>query len=272
MQSEAEDVIKYSNISLNSEIQTLKYLNSAAKKLNKRHKIILMIDLGDLREGIMFDNKKVILDFVQAVLNLDFLHFEGIGTNLACFGGVLASKRNMSQLVDIAKYITQEFDIEINTISGSNSASLHFLDILPKEINNLRLGESILLGRETAYGNQIVNTYHDSFILEAEIIELFKKPSVPIGTISMNAFGEIPEFEDKGIIHHSLLGIGKQDINLDSIIPFDDKLHIIGASSDHLIMEIKNPFYKVGDIIQFKLNYESILRTMTSDYINKEYY
>ena len=271
MQSELTDVVKYSDISLNSDIETVMKLNMAAKKLDKYHKIILMIDLGDLREGVMFNKKEYILEFVETVLNSRHLEFEGIGVNLACFGGVLVSKENMSALINITKSISQKFNIDISTISGGNSASIHFIKILPPEVNHLRLGESILLGRETAFGKHINNTYNDAFILETEIVELFEKPSVPIGKISMNSFGEVPKFKDKGIILHALLAIGKQDINPDSIFPTNNAIEIIGASSDHLVIEIKKEGYKVGDIIKFDLNYESLLRTMTSNYIEKKY-
>jgi len=271
MQSEVSEVVKYSDISLNSNIQTIKKLNIATQKLNKVHKIILMIDLGDLREGIMFDNEKLIFDFVKTVLDSEFLNFEGIGTNLTCFAGVLVSRNNMNKLVNIAKSINQNFDIDINTISGGNSSSISFLDSLPNEINNLRLGESIVLGRETAFGKNITGTYQDAFKLEAEIIEIFNKPSFPIGETGMNAFGGKTESKDRGIICHALLAIGKQDINPNSIFPIDNKVNIIGASSDHLVLEIKNTDYKVGDIISFSLNYESLLRAMTSNYIEKVY-
>ena len=271
MQSEVTDVIKFSDISLNSDIETIKKLDIAAKVLGKRHGIILMIDLGDLREGIMFTNKELIFEFVKTVLDSDFLDFEGIGTNLACFGGVLASDKNMKKLISISYSISQHFDIDINFISGGNSASINLVNSLPKEINNLRLGESIVLGRETAFGKQIPNTYKDAFVLKAEIIELYQKPSVPIGNISLNAFGETPVFEDKGSVTKALLGIGRQDMNPDSLSPTDKNIEIIGASSDHLVLEIKNNEYKVGDIIEFTLNYESILRIMTSCYVEKEY-
>ena len=271
MHSEVLDVVKYSDISLNSDIKTIEKLNSAAEKLNKRHKIILMIDLGDLREGIMFDYQKLIFDFVEAVIDSEFLDFEGIGVNLACFGGVLVSDNNMNELVNIANLLTNKFNIDINTITGGNSSSIYFLDSLPNDINNLRLGESIVLGRETAFGKNIKNTYQDAFILEAEIIEIFNKPSAPIGETGMNSFGEKILFEDRGIICHALLAIGKQDINPDTIFPADNNIEIIGASSDHLVLEIKKTDYHVGDIINFNLNYESVLRIMTSNYIEKVY-
>jgi len=142
---------------------------------------------------------------------------------------------------------------------------------LPKGINNLRLGESIVLGRETAFGNQVLNTYDDAFKLVAEIVELKEKPSVPIGEIGMDAFGNKPTFIDKGIIKRAILAIGKQDITLDGIIPYDDKIEILGGSSDHLILNVSNSDknYKVGDIVEFKLTYGGLLAASTSNYVEK---
>lgn len=62
--TEKEEIIKYCDISLNSEYKTIKVLNEEAKRQNKTHKIILMVDLGDLREGY-FNYEELINDAVK---------------------------------------------------------------------------------------------------------------------------------------------------------------------------------------------------------------
>ncbi|MCK5762054.1 MAG: alanine/ornithine racemase family PLP-dependent enzyme, partial [Candidatus Izimaplasma sp.] len=143
---------------------------------------------------------------------------------------------------------------------------------IPKGINNVRLGESIVLGRETAFGNYIDNTYADIFTLEAEIIELKEKPSTPIGIVGMNAFGKVPEFEDKGNILRAIIAVGKQDVDHQELIPYDT-IELLGSSSDHIIVDISEAqnIYIVGDTILFKLTYSSILNLMTSKYVTKTY-
>ena len=187
---DAERAVKYSNISLNSEMATIKVLNKYAHELNKIHGIILMIDLGDLREGI-FDSEEVI-ETVRKIIKLDNIKLKGIGTNLTCYGGIIPSTEILQKLVDYKNLIEAEFDLELEIISGGNSSDLELLinDEIPLGINNIRLGELIVLGRETAYGNFLDNTYSDVFVLEAEIIELKEKPSFPIGIIGMDAFGK----------------------------------------------------------------------------------
>ncbi|KPU28038.1 alanine racemase [Caloranaerobacter sp. TR13] len=271
MISEVDDVVRYSDISLNSELKTIKELSKKAVELNKNHKIILMIDLGDLREGI-FDEKEI-FSVVSDILNLDGIKLIGIGTNLTCYGGVIPKYENLSRLVEIKKDIEMKFNIKLDIISGGNSSSLYLLQTgeMPKDVNQLRLGESIVLGRETAFGKNIHNTYDDCFKLIVEIIEVKEKPSVPIGEIGMDAFGNKPSFVDRGIVKRAICAIGKQDIDLGDIIPYDKNIEILGASSDHLILDItecENDYY-VGDIIEFKLTYGGILKVMTSEYVKK---
>ncbi|WP_279230311.1 ornithine racemase Orr [Thermohalobacter berrensis] len=271
MLSQTEQVVQYADISLNSEMETIKKLSEKALEKGKVHKVILMIDLGDLREGIF--KKEKILKYVNQIKNLKGVKLVGIGTNLTCYGGVIPSKENLSKLVDIKKEIEEKLDIKLEIISGGNSSSIHLIDKgeMPKEINNLRLGESIILGRETAYGNKIENTYDDGFRLVVEIIELKEKPSVPIGEIGMDAFGNKPTFEDKGIRKRAICAIGKQDIDIEDIIPEDKCISILGASSDHLILDVtecdKN--FKVGDKISFKLTYGGVVKSLTSEYVSK---
>ncbi len=272
MISQAMEIVKYTDISLNSEISTIKALGEAALKLNKVHSIILMIDLGDLREGVLI---KDALKTVEAILKIEGIKLIGLGTNLTCYGGVIPQKDNLEILVDINKKIESKFNISLSIVSGGNSSSLYLLEKkeIPSRINNLRLGEAIVLGRETAFGNRISNTYEDAFILKAEIIELKEKPSVPTGTLGVNAFGEKPNFEDKGIRKRAILAIGRQDISVEDIAPKDSKVGIIGASSDHLIVDITDCSHKytVGDKLDFTINYGSLLKIMSSEYVYKKF-
>ncbi|MBS4540064.1 alanine/ornithine racemase family PLP-dependent enzyme [Clostridium sp. D2Q-11] len=270
--SEVDEVVKYADISLNSEQETIESLSIAAIKQKKVHDIILMIDLGDLREGIFAEDK--IYDLVKIILNLKGVRLIGFGTNLTCYGGVIPRKDNLNRLSTIKKKVEEEFNIQLEILSGGNSSSLHLIETgeMPEEINQLRLGEALVLGRETAFGHQISGTNNDCFKLAAEIIELKEKPSLPLGEIGMDAFGRKPTFIDKGNRKRAICAIGKQDIDIDDLIPEDNSISIIGESSDHLIIDIteSNTIYKVGDEVLFNINYGGILKLMTSEYVSKE--
>lgn len=165
MKSEVEDVIRYTDISFNSEYETIEKLNEEAKKVNKIHKIVIMVDLGDLREGYFV--QKDLFDNIKKIQDLHNISIIGVATNLTCYGAVLPSEENLSKLVNIAEKFERDFNIDIKIISGGNSSSLFLINEnkLPSKINNLRIGEAILLGRETAYGKKIDGTFDDVFRL-----------------------------------------------------------------------------------------------------------
>jgi len=142
---------------------------------------------------------------------------------------------------------------------------------MPKRINNLRLGESIVLGNETAHGNSIKGTFYDCFTFCAEIIELKEKQSVPIGEIGVDAFGNKPTYVDRGIRKRAILAAGRQDVRPDGLSPKDDAIIILGASSDHMIIDVTDSCrdYSIGDIVEFTLDYGALLLTSTSEYVEK---
>ena len=196
----------------------------------------------------------------------------GIGSNLTCYGGVIPDSVSLNRLNSIKEKIESLYNIELEIISGGNSSSIHLLEDKELEgINHLRIGESFIFGTESAYGKQLYGTNSNAFTIEAEIIEIKEKPSVPTGIIGKDAFGKTPTFVDRGVRKRILCAIGKQDIDLDTLYPFDNELIILGGSSDHLILDCHDCSrdYKIGDIVQFNIHYVSLLRAMTSEYIEK---
>lgn len=268
--SQAEEVVRYADISLNSELDTLKALSKEAVKANKVHKIILMIDLGDLREGVW---PSEVIDISKEIVGLPNIEFLGIGTNLTCYGGIIPDEVNLGRLVDIKEELEENLGIKLEVVSGGNSSSLYRVlnKTMVDGITNLRLGESVVLGRETAYGKDIPGMFKDIFTFKGEIIELKEKPSMPIGNIGMDAFGEIPTFEDKGMMKRAIISVGRQDVRIDGLTPKDKSIEILGGSSDHLLLNLTNCIenYKIGDIIEFDVDYGALLSLMTSEYINK---
>lgn len=270
MASEIDRVVAAADISCNSELHTLRLLNDEALKQGKIHGIILMVDLGDLREGVWPSDVPAVVKEIMTMKNIKMV---GIGVNLTCYGGVIPDEANLGKLTEIASEIQKNFGIHLDIVSGGNSSSLYLLDKnkMPMGINNLRPGEAVLLGRETAYGEDIVNTHQDVFTFKAQIVELKEKQSVPIGEIGMDAFGNKPTYTDRGMRKRAILGVGKQDVNPDYLVLKDDKLIILGASSDHLIVDVTDSEtdYKVGDTIAFGVEYGSLLQLMTTEYVEK---
>ena len=265
---EAADTVRFSDVSLNSELMTLQALDREARAQRKIHKVILMVDLGDLREGC-FEEEDLArcAGFAQAAEGLELY---GIGTNLTCFSFVQPTTEKLTRLADLArKYQVSTF------VSGGNSATIQLMlrGGIPEGVNTLRLGESVLFGRERAGYTYLDGMYNDAFIAEAEVIECKRKPTMPIGTIGKNSYGERPTFTDRGIRTRAICAMGRQDIDQETMWPVDEKIEILGASSDHFIVDITDATdeYPPGSIMRFRLGYFATMRAFTSSYVDKVY-
>lgn len=273
MLSQIDKVVDLVDISLNSEIEIIRKIADAASTKNKVHDIILMVDLGDLREGII--DIELLDKTIEDILCLKGVNLLGIGTNLTCFGGVIPSPEILSRFVNIKKRIEKKYQIKFEVVSGGNSGSLGLLtkNKMPTEVNQLRLGASIFMGIGLN-DEKIEGLKYDAFTLIAEVIEIMDKPSLPIGEIGFDAFGKKPFFEDLGIRKKALCAIGRQDISCEDLYALDKKIKILGMSSDHLILDISDveKKYTLGDKIEFRLSYAGVLSAMNSKYINKGYH
>lgn len=265
--SQLESVVRLSDQSLNSEIEVLQALNRLPEA--KGHEVFFMVDQGDLREGV---SESDILELGQVVRSLKNLRVSGIGTNFSCFAGLKPSETKLVKLIALADCLRKEYQLPIEYVSGGNSSSLGLLyeGRIPPGVNHLRIGEGILLGRETLTGSNLPDLYHDAFIVEAEVIQAQYKPGVPDGEVGLDAFGRVPSIplQKPGI--RLLLNLGHQDTPLTGLKPLDPDLTVLGGSSDYLVMASQRPV-KVGEIVTFLPNYWSLLGIMTSPYVTKIY-
>ena len=267
MLSQAHRVVTGADVSLNTELDVIRQLSSAAQQAHRTHGVVLMVELGDLREGIMPGDLESI---VRETLRCPNIVLKGIGTNLACRSGVSPDANNMAELSALADAIDAKFGTVLEIVSGGNSANLRWAlsGADTGRINDLRLGESILLGRETLQRQPIDDLYNDAVTLVAEVIEAKVKPSLPWGEIAQTAFGEEPPAVDRGPVSQAILAIGRQDVDPDGL-EGPPGIQVVGASSDHLIVVSGGPALSVGAEVTFQLNYSALLRAMTSPFVNK---
>lgn len=268
--SRAEEAIRFADISLTSSIETTRALAAAAVKMNKQHQVILMVDVGDLREGIWPDQIRKIVEQMIVLPNLQLI---GLGTNLACYGGVIPTTDKMQMLIDLRNECQTWTRLPLPILCGGNSANLPLLYSggMPQEINLLRIGETILLGRNVIDRSVWPNTRQDTFRLVAEVVELERKPSIPIGQRGQDAFGGTPQFVDRGIRQRAICNIGRQDVVVDNLEPQDPGMIILGGSSDHLIVDVEDASTPIqpGTEIGFYPGYGALLAASTSPYIQK---
>lgn len=267
MLSQVDRIVKHADVSFNSELDVIGGLASAAQATGRVHGIVLMVELGDLREGIMPGD---LAGVVSETLRFPNIAFEGIGTNLACQSGVAPDAKNMDELSALAGSIEATFGLTVDRVSGGNSSNLEWAlsGADTGRINDLRLGESILLGREPLHRQAIDGLHTDAITLVAEVIESKVKPSQPWGEIAQTAFGEKLPATDRGDVLRTIVALGQQDADPAGLIPAPG-IEVLGASSDHLIVDSGRQHLSVGAEITFRLNYGALVRAMTSRFVDK---
>jgi predicted amino acid racemase len=265
MLSQAEQAIRMSDTSLNTEPVVLDALSAAALRLGTTHGVVLMVELGDLREGIAAD------DVVSAALSVERqpgLTLAGLGTNLACQSGVVPDQRNMEELSRLVEAVEAACGRTLSIVSGGNSANLDWAlgtdDV--GRVDELRLGESILLGTEPLHRRPIEGLRTDAFSLVGEVIEVKTKPAQPWGEIAQASFGHEPPRRGSGSIRQAIVALGRQDTDPDGLTP-PAGITMLGMSSDHLIVDVGDHDVSVGDELAFGLDYSALVRAATSPFV-----
>lgn len=267
MLSQADRVVRTATTSLNTERAVLEALDAAATRYRLVHDVILMVELGDLREGIPADE---LIAAAGAVLDRPSLRLAGIGTNLACQNGVIPDDANMGELTRLALAVEHAHGSALLTVSGGNSANLGWAlatgDV--GRINDLRVGEAILLGTDPVTREPIPGLYTDAFRLTAEVIELRDKPAQPWGDRGQTAFGEHEIGTRTGTVRQAILALGRQDVDPVGLIAADG-IEVLGMSSDHLLLDVSDHVVSVGDELSFGLGYGALVRAMTSPFVTR---
>ncbi|KPF61115.1 alanine racemase [Rhizobium sp. AAP116] len=268
----ADDVVRYCDISLNSEMDTITQLAEAARCQQTRHSVLLMVEVGDLREGVLPEDVLPMVSRIRALEDWG-IRFAGIGANYGCVNGVLPNFENIGLIDGLARQMSEGLGITPDIVSLGGSVVLDWLDRhgLPPSVNQIRVGEPLLLG--TLSGAQKIYTplHDDALDFEAVIVELKSKPSFPAGEKTGDAFGVCREPEDRGIRTRAILDFGVVDTDPASLISTVPGLSIITSNSDYTVVDITecNFPYHVGDRIRFKLTYKSMLQCFTSVQLTK---
>lgn len=266
----AGETVALFDVSLNSELDTVVALDRAAAGADKRHQIVAMVELGDLREGMM---PAELPAFAEAVEALDHIDLAGIGVNLTCYGAILPDAHNLGRLAELAQQTERLLGRRLRYVSGGNSGSIGLIASggMPVAVDTLRVGETILHGVDTLTRERVLDLRADAFTLVAPVIECFVKPSLPWGTGAQDAYGRRPTFHDRGERRRAICALGRQDCQVEGLTPLDPRVEILGASSDHLILDVEAmaPVPCVGESIAFRPGYAATLELFTSPYVHK---
>jgi predicted amino acid racemase len=267
MLSQVERVVQVADASLNTEAVVLDALSAAAVRQGRVHDVVLMVELGDLREGLAAAD---VVDLARTLRNRPGLRLTGLGTNLACQSGIVPDQGKMTELSRLAGDVEAACGHQLSVVSGGNSANLAWA--LAAEdvgrVDELRLGEAILLGTEPLYRRPVSGLRTDAFTLVAEVIEVQLKPAQAWGAVAEAAFGEPPPRTASGSVRQAILAIGRQDTDPDGL-SLPPGLTLLGMSSDHLVVEVGDVDISVGDEVPMGVRYGALLRAMTSPFVTK---
>ena len=259
---EAERVVRMADVSFNTELVTIRRLAWEAERLGRQHGIILMVEMGELREGILPRN---LASIVRETLQLASLDLRGIGTNWVCLNEIRPTQARMKQFAVLCRDMEKRFGLDLEIVSGGNSANHYWAmegDTL-EPVNHLRLGEALLLGRETTRGDEIAGLETHAFTLVSEIIEAKRK--------------SYDWHEDQGLAsteavapRRIIVALGEQDVPRDGVRPRAPAF-VTGACSDQMVLTSRDPGLSVGNEVCFDLNYAGLVRAMTSPFVRKLY-
>ncbi len=265
MLSQVDAVARHATTSLNTDHSVLEALSRSAAHQGTTHAVVLMVELGDLREGVLPDE---LVSLARAVTGMAGLVLAGIGTNLACQNGVVPDDTNMHALSELAGEVESAVGSRLSVVSGGNSANLGWALSTSDtaRIDELRLGESILLGLDPLSRSPIPGLRTDAMVLIAELIEVRDKPRVPWGDLGQTAFGDRPPRRPGGPLRQGILALGRQDVDPDGLVP-PPGVTVLGTSSDHLVVDLGDHEAVVGDELAFGVGYGALLRAMTSPFV-----
>lgn len=270
------EVVALAEVSLNSEEEIIAALDREAAKQKKVHGIIVMIEIGDLREGVLPSH---LVSFYEKVLELPNIQVLGIGANIGCLSGAVPNPDQFAQLSLYRELLELKFKRRLQYISAGSSSSLPMLleGGLPKPINHFRIGESVFLGTDLVRGGVLPKLRSDGITLEAEVLEIKEKSLIPIGDTSLitpfETTFEQPDIEGTATRrgYRAIVSVGQLDTDVGGLVPRNSHFKVAGASSDVTVLNVGEDAagLSIGDVVEFGVSYSAMVRLMNNKYSGK---
>ena len=245
MLSQVDRVVAHADVSCNTELDVLARPRRPPRRSGRRATAcVLMVELGDLREGILpADLARRRRAQVLAPARTSTLR--GIGTNLACQSGVAPDAANMAELSaladvgrgDVRRRARPSCPAATRPTSTGRSAAA---DI--GRVNDLRLGESILLGREPLHRRPDRRAAHRRVHARRRGHRVEDQAVAAVGRRSARRRSASRRPADRP--GRPAGGSSSPSATRTSIPPASPRRRastILGASSDHLVLDAGRP-------------------------------
>lgn len=244
--SDLEAVVCNYDMSLQSDPETLKRLADAAERVQKKHRVLLVVEVGDQREGSSIEEAYEMGMLIEKN-HASSLDLYGIAANFACLNDCLPSSETLLQLAACKNGMEKSFQRPLPILSVGGSDVLQWLaegNALPPEVTEIRCGTAILLGTYPHSDTTLPDAHADAITLEAEVLECRKKN------------GRLRAVMDFGTLDTS-----PQDVKL----PFEGMV-FAGASSGYTVFDVTDcpGSFSTGTHVSFLLNFRSLSRAFLS--------
>ena len=251
---------------ITSSVEVLQALSTRAN--TNPPKVFLALELGDLREGIVPER---LPGFLESALKLPNISIVGLGANFGCLSGKLPDRGTCEILRETLHLVRKRIGFEFEHVSfGGTAVYPSLMDgSLPDFVNHLRIGEAIFFGHNLCTNESIPGMNQETFILSSEILEVSEKNVHRDGEYGLNAFGEDVAFVDSGVRKRAILDFGQLGAPIRSVFPRDDRIRIVGSTHEYSVIDISDTIetYRVGDSVEFTMNYNSAAQAYLSPQI-----
>jgi ornithine racemase len=252
LSKQLSQIIENTEISFNSETSTIQRIADQNALSNSSHQVVIMVEVGDLREGIY---PKDLGKFLNGLNTTARNSIAGIGATLGCLTHDQPARQHLELVTEAADMFKRHLGRppQIVTLGGSCLIPLMLENPnLLRGVTHLRVGEAILLGMD-GLGNQIDGLHQDAIELVAEVIEVHDHPK--LGKDAREV----------------AVGVGYQDMDApDTQVTSILESKIIASTSDHTVLSCPSDMdVKVGAEVHFRLSYKAMLRAFISPYVEK---
>jgi predicted amino acid racemase len=230
--------------------------------------ILLTVDLGDRREGVLPEQAAAVAADIAAAPGVALA---GIAVNFACLSGQLPSidlfRQAESVLDDIAPLCA-----DMPTLSLGGTCCVQCLDgYVPRHHSELRSGGGPLYGYDFVSAAPIAGLRRTDPVFTASVLECYRKPPAPAGAKGRDAFGHVPDVSlPERDAWYALLACGRRDCQPEGLTPLVPGSYVAGMTSDVTVLIVEQPL-AVGDTVAFTVDYDGLVRAMTSPFVTKEF-
>lgn len=227
--------------------------------------IMLMVEAGDLRDGIPLDAVSAVLADLSAEPGM---RLEGLAVNFGCLAGVLPGEPVLARVAEACRQLRLSSGLKLPVLSLGGTVCWEPLreGLVPPEFNEIRMGEALFFGWNTSRGIPVPEFDPRVFTLDLEVLEIWEKDVPPSSGDGLNAFGESVVQVLTGLRHRAVLEGGENLSPWKHIRCMVQGAVPVGASHEYTVLDCEDArvLPRPGECVSFSPAYEAVTRCFLS--------